>query len=143
MRSEPFTAKLLGWHIYVSRLRLRLMPPATGRGRRIAFRLRELRNRRYNRRRGHCEICGETFGKEVMQMHHILPFREFPSLAQKHWNLLMLCPCCHFRIHKNPIEAVGHMQRVARKYNIDIDSGFRSSAMRRWSELHEQKGGAA
>lgn len=141
MKHEPFTTKLLGWHIYVSHRRLRLMPPAQGRGNHIGRRLRELRNQRYRRTAGRCEACGTAHEKETMQMHHILPYGEFPRLAQKKWNLLLLCPRCHYIIHKNPVEQMAHMQRVAVAHGIDLASEYKAVADRRWQEKQTEKGG--
>ena len=141
MKKEPITTKLFGWHIYFSHRRLRLMPPSPRRGNHLARRLRELRNRRFRRTHGHCEICGNPSEKETMQLHHILPYGEFPNLGQKRWNLLLLCPRCHYLIHKNPVEQVAQMQRVAHQHGIDLSHEFHAIASRRWQEK-QQKGGA-
>jgi len=46
-----------------------------------------------------CQNCRRTFKAEPLHVHHIVPFRLFPSAeeANKHENLITLCPNCHRR----------------------------------------------
>ena len=128
-----------GWNIYLSRERLRLMPVSNNRGNGLARRLRELRNRRWNKRHGQCELCGNVLPKESMSLHHILPYADFPSFAKTHWNLLMLCPRCHFLLHTNLLQQTRLMEHTARQHGINLEQVYHQAALTRW-EAKQQKG---
>lgn len=129
-----------GWNIYLSRERLRLMPVSNGRGNGLARRIRELRNRRWNKRKGRCELCGNVSPKESMSLHHILPYAEFPAFAKTHWNLLMLCPCCHFLIHHDLPRQTRLMEQTARQHGINLEYEYSHVAVQRWTEKQMKKG---
>lgn len=131
-----------GWNIYLSRERLRIMPVSNSRGNRLARRLRELRNRRWNKRHGQCELCGNVLPKESMSLHHILPYADFPLLATRRWNLLMLCPCCHFLIHQDLPRQTHLMEHTARQHGINLEQVYHQTALSRW-EAKQQKGATA
>lgn len=103
-------------------------------------RIRDMRNRRFRKRDGMCEICHEPYDKTAFQMHHILPFSVFPTLALKHWNLIMLCPRCHFMIHANPLQQIQLMERTARQHNINLEYEYSHVAVQRWTEKQTKKG---
>lgn len=131
-----------GWNIYLSRERLRLVPVSKQRGNGLARRLRELRNRRWNKRHGQCELCGQPYEKEVMSIHHILPYADFPQLATRRWNLLMLCPCCHFLIHQDILQQTRLMEQTARQHGINLEKVYHQAALSRWT-AKQQKGATA
>ena len=132
-----------GWNIYLSRERLRIMPVSNNRGNRLARRLRELRNRRWNKRHGQCELCGNVLPKESMSLHHILPYAEFPLLATRRWNLLMLCPCCHFLIHQDLPRQTHIMEHTARQHGINLEQVYHQAALSRWEAKQTKKGATA
>lgn len=49
------------------------------------------------RDRNICQNCRRSFGAQPLHVHHIVPFRLFssPEEANKHQNLITLCPDCH------------------------------------------------
>ena len=51
----------------------------------------------YNERGRECEICGSQIGLNV---HHILPRSEYPSLNFDKENLIILCKDCHKKMHE-------------------------------------------
>ena len=132
-----------GWNIYLSRERLRIMPVSNKRGNGLARWLRELRNRRWNKRLGHCELCGNVLPKESMSLHHILPYADFPLLATRRWNLLMLCPCCHFLVHQDLPRQTRLMERTARQHGINLEQVYRQTALSRWEAKQTKKGAIA
>lgn len=140
MKPKTLNLKAFGWHIYVSRERLRFAPVSNRRGNGLARRLREIRNQRFHRTHGCCESCGKPGEKESMQLHHIFPFYEFPNLAQKKWNLLLLCPRCHFLAHHNLVLQMELMRCVARRRNINLDREFNHASAILWKEKQEGKG---
>lgn len=131
-----------GWNIYLSRERLRIMPVSKQRGNGLARRMRELRNRLWNKRHGQCELCGNVLPKESMSLHHILPYADFPQLATRRWNLLMLCPCCHFLIHQDLPRQTRLMEQTARQHGINLEQVYRQTAITRWT-AKQQKGATA
>ena len=106
-----------GWNIYLSRERLRLMTVSNNRGNGLARRLRELRNRRWNKRHGQCELCGQPYEKEVMSIHHILPYADFPQLATRRWNL----------------------EHTARQHGINLEQAYHQTALRRWEDKETKR----
>lgn len=135
--------KIFGWFIYASREKLRFRLDYVQNRGNLSARLKGLRNRRYKKLKGCCETCGRPGEKEQFQLHHILPYATFPELAKKDWNLVMLCPCCHYFIHNNPLWQSQMMQRVAREHGINLEQVYRRSLSQRWSVIQaERKGGA-
>lgn len=132
--------RFLGYHLYMSRERLRLVPVSNTRGNGLSRRLKELRNRRWNKRHGQCELCQQHADKQSMSLHHILPYSEFPHLAKTPWNLLMLCPRCHFLLHVNLPRQMQLMQRTARQHGINLEQEYNHAAHTRWTDK-QQKGG--
>lgn len=132
---------LRGWHLYLSRVRLvkeeRAKAYRKGRDG-LARRMRELRNRRYRQTHGCCEACGQHCEKRSMQMHHLLPYIQFSHQARKPWNLLMLCPRCHFIVHSDLTWQMDLMQRVASDHGIDLRREFRKASEARWKAKEEQ-----
>jgi len=128
-----------GWNIYLSRERLRIMPVSNNRGNGLARRMRELRNRRWNKHHGKCELCGNVLPKESMSLHHILPYAEFPAFAKTHWNLLMVCPRCHFMLHTTLLQQTRLMERTARKHGINLEQVYHQAVLSRWT-ANQQKG---
>lgn len=143
MKKTEHYLKLWRWHIYISPVRLYVIPCSrSNRGVGIARRMKTLHNRRYKSTDGCCELCGKHFEYDQMQMHHILPLAEFPRFGRKHWNVLMLCRHCHYMIHKNPVVNMEQMQRVASKHGVDMNREFAIYANRRYNDSIERlKGG--
>ena len=50
-------------------------------------------------RDGACVLCGDKDSQ--LEIHHILPISEYPSLALDCNNLITLCQKCHRRYHDN------------------------------------------
>ena len=48
-------------------------------------------------RDGGCVLCGDKDGQ--LEIHHILPISEYPSLALDCKNLITLCQKCHRKYH--------------------------------------------
>jgi DEAD/DEAH box helicase domain-containing protein len=50
-----------------------------------------------------CQICGLTFSRSQIHVHHIKPFRSFKSItrANQTHNLISLCPYCHRLAEQN------------------------------------------
>lgn len=46
-----------------------------------------------------CLCCGKTF-KTHLEVHHIMPISEYPSLATDSKNMASLCQQCHAKYHE-------------------------------------------
>ena len=134
MKPQHRHLRILGYHFYMSREKLRIVPVSNRRGTGLVRRLKELRNRRYKKRNGCCEACGQHYEKHEFQMHHILPYAVFPSLTAKKWNLLMLCKRCHYLIHHNIVWQIELMEHTARQHNINLEQEFNHAAIARWTD---------
>lgn len=74
----------------------------------------------YERQGGCCPHCGQAFGYDVMELHHVLPLSRFPELGKSIRNGIMLCHKCHKEIHNNPYKEIAMMEAKAKELNINI-----------------------
>ena len=141
MKQKKFKFKLFGWYIYFSRMRLKTFHPQLKVVSQNCLKnfMSHVKNFRYESNGGCCEACGEHMGMDQIQMHHILPYNEFPAFARKEWNLLMLCHRCHYMIHHNPVWSVELMEQVACKQGIDLQREFRLATAQRWQEREKAR----
>ena len=128
--------KIFGWHLLASRKNIRYYP-ASRSDSVTARTMRNLRNQRYNKHKGCCELCGEQYPKESMQMHHVLPYAIFPRFIRKKWNLMMLCPRCHFLVHHNIPMQMNMMQRMAYRHGVNLEQGYHRAAVGFWDKKQE------
>ena len=141
MKQKPIIKNLFGWYIYISHGRLCLLPKAKNKGVIAHSRIQELRNRRYKKNHGCCEICGKPVEKEDAQMHHILPFSVFPKLVGEKWNMIMVCHRCHYIVHHNHVKNMDLMRRTAREHGIDLNRAYQVFAVDKWNNKLTRKGG--
>ena len=73
--------------------------------------------------RGCCEMCGCS-DRRKLQVHHILPYAEFPQLDGDFRNMMVLCQDCHFKLHRNPFVSGAMMVSKAKELNIDIKAVY-------------------
>ena len=136
---KVINCKLFGWHFYASPRRLFILPPPMRRSVGLRRRLIELGNQRYKKNGGCCEECGQHFDRKDLQMHHILPWYVFPKLREEKWNLLLLCPRCHYMEHHNPLLQAKHMEVVARQHSVELEKNYRKVINNRWEETQRRK----
>lgn len=136
MEKETFYWKLFGWFVYASRIKLHVFPAKQAGRNSVLPKMRQVKNTRYREKKGCCESCGKHFDKSEMQMHHIMPFNEFPQWKRKPWNLMMLCPKCHYLIHRNLLKQVELMQRVANKKCINLQQAYQQAAINKWRDYN-------
>ena len=48
---------------------------------------------------GECQCCGERIEKDL-QIHHIMPLRNYPDLGVEEGNGIALCKKCHNKYHE-------------------------------------------
>jgi len=70
-------------------------------------------------------------------MHHILPYAIFPRLIRKKWNLMMLCPRCHFIAHHDIPMQTKMMQRIAYLHGVNLEKEYHRSAVGFWNKKQE------
>jgi len=72
-----------------------------------------------------CQVCGET--EELLQVHHLTPFKEFDNYEQanKIENLETLCATCHGKIEMGPI--VDRIISAAEEVHNHLGSGHTES----------------
>ena len=138
LRRKIYRFKIFRWHFYFSRAHLNVFYAHQPGRLSLARRMRELRNRRYRQTKGCCEVCGEWHTVKEFQMHHAFPFGKFPQWRRKYWNVVMLCPHCHYIIHADPTMQMELMKRVARKRGINLQRECRSVAEQMWHDLQEK-----
>lgn len=86
-------------HIYITTRRLK----NPGRNERLRHNAEHAISRiklsRYRKMDGCCEVCGQRFSINKLDMHHIKPVNTHPQLVAKNGNLLMVCHACHWKLH--------------------------------------------
>lgn len=133
---KPFKVykwKIFGWYVMASRKRIRFYP-APRKDNEVGRAMNTLRDQRYKTRNGCCEICGQHYPKGSMQMHHVLPYAVFVQYARETWNLLMLCPRCHFIVHHDIPMQTNMMLRTANSHGVDLERDYHHSAVQFWDK---------
>ena len=143
MKQKRINFKLFGWRIFFDFDREDEIQSKRKRRSRLCQQIKELRNRRYRKTNGCCEMCGQHFDKDKMQMHHVMPFSLFPQWSRKSWNLMLLCPRCHWQMHFNALINSEAMQRTATSHGFNLRRELQRATDRRWERNVElRKGGA-
>lgn len=86
-------------------------------------------------------MCGRHHDISQMEMHHILPYSNFPELANKSANMMLLCRQCHFFIHNDPTLNMMLMSRFAAQIGIDLSKRYHHIVTNLWNaaQLAQQK----
>ena len=86
-------------HIYITTRRLK----NPGRNERLRHNaehaISRIKQSRYRKMDGRCQVCGQRFSIDKLDMHHIKPVKTYPQLVAKNSNLLMVCRACHLQLH--------------------------------------------
>ena len=113
------------WRLYLCNCRMKKMNPAgVLRNGKHAIMMQTKKKRLYANNGGKCSECGQKIAWEDAQMHHILPFAEFPQYDLHPANLEMLCADCHHAIHLNPYENLRRMEQKAREFGFDLKEHY-------------------
>lgn len=73
-----------------------------------------------------CECCGESESTTVIQVHHVVPFKECPAIGYCIENSAILCCRCHTHIHSGRSSLAGPVQ-----LKLDKNEG-----RKRWIQEH-------
>ena len=122
MKSHIYKLKMFGWRLYIANVRMKKMTPAAA-ARRQCFYTAAMKNKRKRmlaNNGGMCEVCGRKMKQEEMQLHHVLPYSEFPQYGMNPSNLEMVCDDCHHAIHLNPYTNLHRMEQKAQEFGFDL-----------------------
>lgn len=120
-KTRMYRLKIGRWRLVLANCRLKKMNPAgRSKGQNYSSALAAARRRRYKLSDGCCEVCGRPIALDDADMHHVLPYAEFPQYGTNPQNLDLLCEDCHHTIHMNPYENLRRMEQKAREFGFDL-----------------------
>ena len=95
--------KLFGLHFYVSSIRMKRRRSIDEQMRNKRRLLKKKKSLLYKVQGGCCELCGEHFGTEALEIHHLVGVSENPGMALKTNNMVLLCHRCHLEVHRKQV----------------------------------------
>lgn len=123
MKNRIYKLKLLrGWRLYLCNCRMKKMNPSAV-ARRQGFytaAMQTKKKRMFANGGGRCDLCGRKMKHDELQLHHILPYAEFPQYGMNPSNLEMVCDDCHHAIHMNPYTNLQRMEQKAQELGFDL-----------------------
>ena len=121
-----FRLKIGHWRLYLANFRLKKMNPAgIKRNNHVyANAVAAFKSRRYKLNGGTCDLCGRKLNRDDVQVHHVLPFYEFPQHGTNPANMEIACEDCHHAIHLNPYTNLHRMEQKARELGFDLQTHF-------------------
>lgn len=126
MKQYLFRLKFGCWRLYLANFRLKKMNPAgLRRTQHFCMELSMLKKQRYKQNGGTCELCGRKMNRADVQIHHILPYAEFPQYGLNPFNLEIVCIECHQAIHRNPYTNLQCMEKKAREFGFELTNYFK------------------
>lgn len=116
-----YRLKLMGWRLYLSNCRMKKMSPSMARRtQRYGEAINCFKHRHYKQNGGTCDLCGKPIDYDEVQLHHVLPFGEFPQYGTNPANMEIACAECHHALHMNPYENLHRMEQKAREFGFDL-----------------------
>lgn len=103
--------KLFGLYFYVSSVRMRRRRSVDEKVRNGRKELQRKKRYLYVKNGGCCDVCGKRLPLDGLELHHVVPLSENPSLAFSTKNLLLLCHGCHLQEHRSSCSEVGASRR--------------------------------
>lgn len=125
-KQHIYCVKICGWRFYISNYRLKKMNPAAVRRRQAFFSesIASCKKRRYKLNQGRCDLCGQPIRWDDVQIHHVLPYGEFPQYGLNPKNMEIACEECHHALHLNPYRNLERMEAKAREFGFDLREYF-------------------
>lgn len=121
MKTHIYRLKIGCWRLVLANCRLKKMNPSGGRRtQRYNEAITSFKRRRYKQNCGTCDLCGKPIDFDELQLHHILPFGEFPQYGTNPANMEIACDECHHALHMNPYENLRRMEQKARELGFDL-----------------------
>ncbi len=125
-KSHIYKLKMFGWRLYFTNVRMKKMNPSNlARKGFYSSSMQAKKRRMFANSGGKCELCGRKMKREEMQLHHILPYSEFPQYGMNPSNLEMVCEDCHHAIHLNPYISLRRMEQKAREFGFDLAEHYK------------------
>ena len=88
-------------NIYVTRHRMKKRSVQDDMRRNRRGKMKHLKALIYREQNGCCCGCGKPFPQDAMQIHHRKALGERPDLAVERSNLTLMCPMCHYMLHRD------------------------------------------
>lgn len=124
-----YRVRLFGLRFYVSTVRLKRMNPSMARrSGKISEAISAYKNRHYRLNGGMCDVCGRKVDRDEIQLHHVLPFYEFPQYGTNPRNMEIVCPDCHHSLHLDPYVNLKRMEQKAREFGFDLAEYYHNSS---------------
>lgn len=126
MKTRIFKLRLASWRLYIANCRMKKMSSA-GVKRTMKFygdAIAKMKRRHYKQNGGCCDHCGRKLKMDDVQLHHILPYAEFPQYGLNPANVEIVCDDCHHTIHQNPYANLRHMEQKAQEFGFDLITYF-------------------
>ena len=121
-KTRIYRLKLMGWRLYLANCRMKKVNPSAVARHKGCYSaaMKSKKKRMFAVSGGTCDICGCRMSQDDLQLHHILPYAEFPQYGMNPSNLEMVCDECHHAIHMNPYENLQRMEQKARELGFDL-----------------------
>lgn len=130
MRNFVYRIRIFGLRIYFSNCRLKKRSSIEIRrnSQKVKNALAAVKQRKYRQLNGCCEICGKHLEPDEVQMHHTLPYAEFPQYGANPANIEMTCEECHQYMHFNPYAKLESMEQAAKAFGFDLREYYENKA---------------
>ena len=130
MKNFVYKLRIFGLRIYFSNCRLKKRSSIEIRrnSQKVKNALAAVKQRKYRQLNGCCEICGKHLEPDEVQMHHTLPYAEFPQYGADPANIEMTCEECHQYMHFNPYAKLESMEQAAKAFGFDLREYYENKA---------------
>lgn len=123
-KSHIYKLKMFGWRLYFTNVKMKKMSSVGVRRSAHHTAMQTFKRRRFKINGGTCDLCGKRLKFDDVQLHHILPYSEFPQYGVNPKNMEIVCEDCHHAIHLNPYANLKRMEVKAREFGFDLITYF-------------------
>lgn len=125
MKPLLYKLRIGRWRFYIANCRLKKMNPSQLRKSRFyGEAMAAIKKRRYKQNGGTCDLCHCKVMMDDVELHHVLPYAEFPQYGMNPANLEMVCADCHHTIHMNPYINLRRMELKAQELGFSLSEYF-------------------
>ena len=135
MKRFSYKIRIFSLRFYISNCRLKKISGIDSRRSSNEYKesVKSVKRRKYRQLNGCCEVCGRPIGFDEVQMHHTLPFGEFPQYGTNPANIELTCEECHHYKHYNPYAKLESMERAAKSFGFDLHEYYENKNMKKVS----------
>ena len=94
---------LFGVNIYVTTFTMKRKSDARKAREKNIRKMKMMKHHLYRRHGGCCMVCGRREDLMDMELHHVVPVSEDPSMVARESNLMLVCHDCHKKIHRKKV----------------------------------------